>query len=182
MKIGIVIGSIRQERKGADVAEWVARRASEVAEADFEVLDLREFDLPFMTSATVPAMANRQYESEAVTRWSQAVDSCDGFVFVTPEYNYGLPGAFKNAVDLLGPEWVRKTVAFVSYGGDGGTRATAQWRQVVANFDMLDVRATVPLSLFRDFDANGFVPEGRHEGELNTLLAQLISLTGKVRG
>src|SRR5262245_48337688 len=135
MKIGIIVGSIRDGRKGAAVGDWVAQRAAEVADAQFEVLDLKEFDVPLMTSSTMPAMADRQYESDNVTRWSQAVDSCDGFIFVTPEYNYGLPGGFKNAVDTLGPEWTHKTVAFVSYGGDGGHRATAQWRQVIVNFE-----------------------------------------------
>lgn len=180
MKIGIVIGSIREGRKGADVGNWVAQRATEVTDVTFEVLDLKEFDLPFMTSATLPAMANRQYESDSVTRWSQAVDSCDGFIFVTPEYNYGLPGAFKNAIDSLGPEWGQKTVGFVSYGGDGGHRATAQWRQVVANFEMLDVRATVALSIYRDFDETGFAPQPRRPKELSVLLDQLISLTRKI--
>lgn len=181
MRIGIIVGSIRQGRKGAAVADWVAARAAEVTDATFEVLDLKDFDLPLMTSATLPAMANRKYDSDEVSRWSAAVDACDGFIFVTPEYNYGLPGAFKNAVDSLGPEWNRKTVAFVSYGGDGGIRATAQWRQVVTNFEMLDVRAALGLSIFREFDETGFLPDERRNGELNVLFSQLVSLTGKVQ-
>jgi NAD(P)H-dependent FMN reductase len=177
MKIGIIIGSIRDGRNGKAVGDWVAQQAAKVAESQFQVLDLREFGLPLLTSATPPAAADRQYGSEPVTRWSQAVDDCDGFIFVTPEYNHGVPGAFKNAVDSLGPEWIGKTVAFVSYGADGGVRATEQWRQIVANFQMLDARAQVALSLFQDFDKDGFAPQDRRAGELATLFGQLITLT-----
>lgn len=177
MKIGIIIGSIRDGRNGKAVGDWVTQQAAEVAGSQFQVLDLREFGLPLLTSATPPAAADRQYGSERVTRWSQAVDDCDGFIFVTPEYNHGVPGAFKNAVDSLGPEWIGKTVAFVSYGADGGVRATEQWRQIVANFQMLDIRAQVALSLFQDFDNDGFAPQDRRAGELATLFGQLIALT-----
>lgn len=182
MKIGIIVGSIRDGRSGKAVGDWVAERAAQHGDADFALLDLKEFDVPLLTSATVPAAANKQYDSPNVTRWSQAVDSCDGFVFVTPEYNHGVPGAFKNALDNLGSEWMNKTVGFVSYGADGGTRAVEQWRQIVANFSMLDVRAQVSLSLFTDFGADGFAPQERRAGELATVLDQLIALTAKVTG
>jgi NAD(P)H-dependent FMN reductase len=181
MKIGIIIGSIRDGRNGKAVGDWVAQCAARRSEdADFETLDIKEFDLPLLTASTLPAMANRQYNSTQVTNWSQVIDSCDGFVFVTPEYNHGVPGAFKNAIDNLGPEWMHKTVAFVSYGADGGTRAVEQWRQIVANLAMLDVRAQVSLSIFRDFGADGFEPSERRDAELATVFDQLIRLTAKV--
>lgn len=111
MKIGIVIGSIREDRKGELVGKWVEHAGAAREDVAVEVLDLREFDVPLLTSATVPAAADRAYDSPAVTRWGQAVDACDGFVFVTPEYNHGVPGPLKNAVDSLGPEWTGKTIA-----------------------------------------------------------------------
>lgn len=91
-----------------------------------------------------------------------------------------MPGAFKNAVDSLGSEWFGKTVGFVAYGADGGVRAVEQWRQIVANFQMLDVRAQVSLSLFAEFGADGFTPLERRVGELAALFDQLITLTAKV--
>jgi NAD(P)H-dependent FMN reductase len=181
MKIGIVIGSIREGRKGELVANWVAEAAAARDGVTVEILDLKEFGVPLLTSETVPAAANRQYDSPEVTRWSQAVDGCDGFVFVTPEYNHGMPGPFKNAVDSIGPEWTGKTVAFVAYGADGGVRAVEQWRQVVVNFQMVDVRAQVSLSLFTDFGSDGLALLDRREGELGTLLDQLVDLTGRLR-
>ena len=180
MKIGIIVGSIRAGRAGAGVGAWVAEQAAQRSDAQFELVDLKTFDVPLLTSATVPAAAEKQYESENVQRWSAAIDACDGFIFVTPEYNHGVPGAFKNAVDSLGSEWFGKTVGFVSYGADGGVRAVEQWRQIVANFQMLDVRAQVSLSLFTEFGADGLTPLERRTGELTTLFDQLITLTAKV--
>ena len=180
MRIGIIVGSIREGRSGAAVGTWVAEQAAGRADAQFELIDLKTFDVPLLTSATVPAAAKKQYESENVQRWSAAIDACDGFIFVTPEYNHGVPGALKNAVGSLGSEWFGKTVGFVSYGADGGVRAVEQWRQIVANFQMLDVRAQVSLSLFTEFGADGFTPLERRAGELAGLLDQLITLTAKV--
>ncbi|HEX5144479.1 MAG TPA: NAD(P)H-dependent oxidoreductase [Mycobacterium sp.] len=182
MKIGIIIGSIREGRNGKAVGDWVAANAAGRDDAQFELIDLKEFDLPLMAAATLPAMANRKYDSAAVTRWSQTIDSCDGYVFVTPEYNHGVPGAMKNAVDSLGSEWTGKAVGFVSYGADGGIRSVEQWRQIIANFQMLDVRAQVSISVFAEFGADGFTPAERRAAELHTLLDQVADLAKKLGG
>lgn len=177
MNIGIIIGSIRDGRNGEAVANWVAERASQRTNADFELLDLKSFDVPLLTSATVPGAANKQYDSPQTQAWSDAVDACDGFVFVTPEYNHGVPGAMKNAFDSLGAEWAHKTVAFVSYGADGGIRAVEHWRAVVSNFHMVDIRSQVPLGLFTDWNDGNFAPIDRRAGELDGLFDELITKT-----
>lgn len=183
MKIGIIIGSVRDGRVGENVATWVAEQAATRSEAEFEVIDLAALNVPILTAETLPAAAKKQYDSEAVTRWSAAVDACDGFVFVTPEYNHGVPGAFKNAVDSLGPEWTGKTVGFVSYGADAGVRSVEQWRQIIANFEMHDVRQQVSLRRFEEFGQDGSLQlSDRRDGELSTLFDQLVELTAKVRG
>lgn len=125
VKIGIVIGSIREGSVGQSVADWILAQVEDNTAAEFTVLDLKEFNVPLLTSATVPGAANKVYDSPEATAWSQAVDVCDGFIFVTPEYNHSVPGAFKNAFDSLGSEWGGKTVAFVSYGAEGGVRCRA---------------------------------------------------------
>jgi len=157
MKIGIIVGSVRETRKGGNVGTWVEKLAVDRTGADYELIDLRTFDVPLLTTGTHPMAANRSYESDAVQRWSEAIDGCDAFVFVTPEYNHGVPGAFKNAVDSLGPEWMGKAVAFVSYGSANGVRAVEQWRQILANFSIVDVRAQVILSMFTDLEEDGTV-------------------------
>ncbi len=177
MKIGIILGSIREGRAGESVARWVAEHAASRADVTYELIDLKSFDVPLLTSATVPGAANKQYDDERVTRWSRAIDSCDGYVFVTPEYNHGVPGGLKNAFDVLGGEWADKAVAFVSYGAEGGVRAVEHWRQIVANFRMFGVRQQVSLSTFTEFDDDGVAPAERRTGEIATLFDQLESAT-----
>lgn len=179
MKIGIVIGSIRQGRKGEAVGRWVERLANERGGAQFELIDVASYDLPPLTAETLPAMAKKQYDSPQVTRWSQAIDACDGYVFVTPEYNHSVPGAFKNAVDLLGSEWTGKSVGFVSYGAEAGVRAVEHWRQIIANFSMIDVRQQVSMSAFAEFSNGEFTPNDRRAGELATMLQQLIAAVAR---
>lgn len=174
MNIGIIIGSVRDDRKGDDVGSWVHKQArARDTEATYELIDLRQFDLPVLTSATVPGAAKRQYDDERVTRWGTVIDGCDAFIFVTPEYNHGIPGGFKNAFDVIYPEWVKKAVAFVSYGAASGFRVVEAWRGVVGNADMYDIRAQVAFSTFVDFDGEEFTPAERHPGELDDLMESL---------
>ncbi|AVM63807.1 MULTISPECIES: NADPH-dependent FMN reductase [Dietzia] len=177
MKIGIILGSIREERTGKSVAEWVAQQARDRQDATYELVDLKSFDIPLLTSATVPGAANKQYEDERVQRWSSAIDSYDAFVFVTPEYNHSVPGGLKNAFDSLGNEWADKPVAFVSYGAEGGVRAVEHWRQIVANFRMFGVRQQISLSLFTEFGPEGVRPAERRTEEIATLFDQLEEAT-----
>lgn len=182
MRIGIVIGSIREGRKGAAVGEWVLSHAAERGDAAYELIDLKSFNVPLLTDAVVPGAANRQYSSPEVRAWGAALDACDGFVFVTPEYNHGVPGAFKNAVDSIYPELVGKAVAFVGYGADAGVRAVEAWRPVVANFQMVGVRAQVSLSAFHDWSGEDFTPGDRRAGEVRGMLDQLLAMTTTLRG
>lgn len=180
MKIGIVIGSIREGRFGESVGAWVKSVADKRSDAEYEIIDLKSFDVPLLTSNTMPGMANKKYDSPQVTAWSQAIDACDAYVFVTPEYNHGVPGAFKNAVDSLGSEWMGKAVGFVGYGAEGGVRSVEQWRPIVANFSMVDVRQQLAISIFTEAGEGGFQPSGRREKELKTLLDQLVGMATKL--
>ena len=127
MKVGIVLGSVRDGRAGEAVANWVAKGAAG-REATYELIDLKAFDVPLLTTNTHPMRAKKSYDDERVQAWSDAIDACDAYIFVTPEYNHGVPGALKNAVDSLGQEWVGKTAALVGYGSVGGVRAIENWR------------------------------------------------------
>lgn len=183
MKIGIIIGSIRVER----VTEAVAKYVHNVAERrsggfTYELVDIAEFDVPLLTSPVHPMVADKNYDDPNVQNWSDAIDQFDGYVFVTPEYNHGVPGGFKNAVDSLGAEWVGKPVAFVGQGSVGGVRAIEQWRQIVANFSMPVVRAELNFNLFIDWKDGEFTPAERHENEVHGMCEQLEELVAKIRG
>lgn len=164
MKIGIVLGSVRDGRKGAAVAQWVAE-AAKGREATYEVIDLKAFDVPLLTASVHPMMAKKKYDDERVQAWSDAIDACDAYIFVTPEYNHGVPGALKNAVDCLGGEWVGKAVGLVGYGAVGGVRAIENWRLVLANFSMKVVRHELNLSTFTDWAKDEFTPAERRADE-----------------
>ena len=181
LQIGIIVGSIREGRKGSKVGRWVADIAAGRSDAQYVLLELADYELPLLTDATVPGGANRQYDSEARTRWGRDIDLCDAFVFVTAEYNHGVPGAFKNAYDSIGPEWANKVVGFVSYGSVSGARAVEQWRQIVATFGMVDVAPQVAMSTFSEFDREGgFAPNERHVAELEALLDAVVTRANKL--
>ncbi|MET1060107.1 MAG: NAD(P)H-dependent oxidoreductase [Nocardioides sp.] len=177
MRIGIIVGSTRPGRKGAGVGAWVHEIASRRDDAEFELVDLADYDLVLLDEETVPSDAHRNYASAATRRWSAKIDELDGFVWVTPEYNHGVPAALKNALDVLWPEWGNKTVGFVAYGFDGGTRSVEQWRMIVAAAFMIAVRPQVALQNFADFDGNRFTPQDRRERELTSLLDHLVRMT-----
>lgn len=101
-RIGIIIGTTRDNSAGKVVGEWLYDLAQGRQDGvEYTLLDLKEFDVPLLTTDVIPATANKQYADEKVQAWSDAVDACDGFVFVTPEYNRSVPGPFKNAFDCL---------------------------------------------------------------------------------
>jgi NAD(P)H-dependent FMN reductase len=181
VKIGIVIGSTRPGRKGAGVGAWVHEIASRRDDAEFEIVDLADYGLVLLDEETVPSDAGGEYASAATRRWSRKIDELDGFVWVTPEYNHGVPAAMKNALDVLWAEWGNKTVGFVAYGFDGGTRSVEQWRMIVAAAFMIAVRPQVALQNFADFDANTFTPLDRRERELTSLLDSLVRMTDATR-
>lgn len=182
MKIGIIVGSIRQGRKAEGVAQWVAQGVAGRDGVEAELLDLAVFKLPIFDAPKPPMMLKRQYDSEAVRAWSQAVDSCDGFIFVLPEYNRSIPAVLKNAVDWLAPEWMDKNAACVSYGSVGGVRAVEHLRHVLANFNMHVIRPQVMLSLFTDFADNSVVSNERQQKDLKSLVDDLVAAVARQQG
>ena len=177
MKIGVIIGSIRKGRTAEKVAAWLRENIGEREGFEYEFIDLADFELPLYDGAGLPMLMNKQYDNPEVTRWSQAVDSCDGFIFITPEYNRTIPGAFKNAYDLLSTEWRHKPFALVSYGGAGGVRAQETWRVVAAAYEMVDVGASVALIRRLDFPEGHFERTDHHDRTLGTVLTRLVELT-----
>ncbi|WP_298888877.1 NAD(P)H-dependent oxidoreductase [uncultured Serinicoccus sp.] len=173
MKIGIIIGSLREGRKGESVGRWVHEQAqAREGTTEFELIDLKSFGVPLLEWEKVPGGAKKQYPYDSVLAWSAAVDACDGFVLVTPEYNHSVPGGLKNATDWLYPEWQGKAAGLVGYGSEGGVRAIEHWRLILANYSTVVVRQQVSLSTMEEFDGAQVRPNERRPGELGTLLDQ----------
>lgn len=171
-RIAIILGSTRPNRRGEPVAKWVLEIASRRGDAEFELIDLCDYPLPHLDEPLPPRL--RQYQHDHTKEWAQAIASFDGFVIETPEYNSGVAGVLKNALDYLFEEWRNKAVGFVSYGSFGGVRAAEHLRLVVAELEMADVRQQVALSLFADFDDDeNFAPREHNIDALMTMLDQV---------
>jgi len=174
IKIGIIIGSTRPERKAEAVAKWVYEIAVKRTEAVFELLDIQDYNLPLLDEPFPPSM--HKYVNEHTKVWSEKIKSLDAFIFVTPEYNHSTSGALKNAIDFLYVEWNNKAAGFVSYGASSGFRAVEQLRLIMAELQIADVRAQVALSIFTDFENyTVFKPAPQHEARVNAMIDQLIT-------
>jgi NAD(P)H-dependent FMN reductase len=180
LRIAIIVGSTRPGRKAEAVAKWVYEIAQKRSDAEFELVDIKDFDLPLLDEPVSPIMG--QYTHQHTKTWSAKIASFDAYVFVTPEYNHGTSGALKNAIDFLYHEWVNKAAGFVSYGGAGGARAVEQLRLVMAEVQIATVRNQVLLSMFTDFENfSVFKPASQHEKSVNAMLDQVIAWGGALK-
>lgn len=179
LKILIIVGSTRPNRKGLGVAQWVLSQAAKRTDAKFELVDLAEINLPLLDEPIPPS--SRQYQHQHTKDWSQIIDPADGFIIVTPEYNHGYPAALKNAIDFLWYEWNNKAVGFVSYGSNGGVRAVEQLRQVAAEVELADIRYHLTLGLRDDFADGKLQPKPHHAERLDKLLTQLLTWSAALK-
>jgi len=174
IRIAIILGSTRPGRVGEGVARWAHGVAARRSDAEYELVDIKDFNLPLLDEPLPPSRG--QYSKDHTKKWAAKIASFDGFVFVAPEYNHGISGALKNAIDFLYREWNNKAAGFVSYGSAGGTRAVESLRLVMGELMVADVRQQVILSLANDFENfTKFKPAPSHEKALNTLLDQLVA-------
>jgi len=183
VKIGIIIGSTRPGRKGDQVAKWVYDHAVSRTDAEFELVDLADFDLPHLDEELPPSSG--QYANEHTRAWSAKVASFDGYIFVTPEYNHAPSGALKNALDFVYNEWNNKAAGLVSYGGfANGLRAAELLRQILGELQIADVRQQVAFSLMTDFENYSVLKPAStvQEGQLATMLDQLVSWATALQG
>ncbi|GAA1946997.1 NAD(P)H-dependent oxidoreductase [Brevibacterium antiquum] len=184
-RIAIIVGSTRKHRRGRLVADWVYEhgRTHSPAGVDFDLIDLSDFSLPVLDEPYPAGWGIYQHDHSQ--RWAEAIDAYDGYVFVIAEYNHGVPGPLKNAIDYLYDEWSNKSAGFVSYGADGGVRAVEQMRTIAAELGLADVREQVVLSTFTDFDyaesdvthpaaTGAFAPAARHADDLSATLHSVV--------
>jgi NAD(P)H-dependent FMN reductase len=146
IKIQIIIGSTRQNRFSEKAASYIYQETKKKKDIDVELVDLRDYPLPFYDEAVAPALLekmNHTYTKEVVKKWTSKIAEADGYIIVTAEYNHGYPGVLKNALDYVFKEWNRKAVGFVGYGNAGGARAIEQLREVAIELDMVPIRSAI---------------------------------------
>ncbi len=142
--IKILTGSIRPGRFNVQPVNWIFEIAQKRSDISVELIDLEKLNLPFLDEPIPPLQ--HKYSKEHTIAWSKVIDTADGFIFVTPEYNHSISPVLKNAVDYLNHEWNFKPITFVSYGSQaGGARSVEHWRGVAGELKMYDLREQVLL-------------------------------------
>lgn len=185
LKIGVILGSIREGRAGAHVADWFMKITKDYDQVEFDFLDLKEFNMPLFADAILPSMRqSSDHNLPAVDRWLKRLDALEGFIIITPEYNHGYSSATKNALDYASREWTHKPVGFVGYGGfAGGARAVEQLRQVAAELRMYDVRDQVLIpTIWSAFDEAGQLKDNElHVKNAKLVIENVVELITKFR-
>lgn len=141
LKIGIIISTTRASRFGHKPAEWIRDLAAERPDIAAEIVDLRDYPMPFFDEVASNAWVPSQ--NPVAQRWQQTVAAFDGFIFVTAEYNHSIPAVLKNALDYASPEWNKKAAGLVGYGSVGGARAVEHLRLIAAELQLATVRTGV---------------------------------------
>ncbi|MEU9536499.1 MULTISPECIES: bifunctional NAD(P)H-dependent oxidoreductase/GNAT family N-acetyltransferase [Streptomyces] len=178
LRVLVLVCSTRPNALGPAVGRWLTDALAPSSEAlgvELVPVSIGDLDLPFLDEEEHPSSGILRHEHSR--RWSRMVDEADGFVVVTPEYNYGMPATLKNALDYLGPEWAWKPVGFVSYGHtSAGTRAVQHAKQVVSTLRLVPLGATVALRIADVTGGNGLEPTPHHVDAAQGLLAELVRL------
>ena len=144
-RIGIIISTTREGRFGERAARWVAQLAETRSDLDVEVVDLRDYPLPFFESVASPRFV--PIDTPEAQKWSGKLAELDGYVFVTAEYNHSISGVLKNALDFVFAEPARKPAAFVGYGAVGGARAVEQLRLIAVELSMVPLNRAVHINM-----------------------------------
>src|ERR1700724_2340267 len=186
MTLSVIVGSTRQGRFSEKPAQWIVEELRKREAIEARLLDLRDFPMPFFDQPLPPAMPGRPaYEHEVVKKWTAQIGASDGFVFVTPEDNYGTSAVLKNAVDWVYPEWNRKAAAFVSYGSAMGARSVQQLCETAIELQMAPVRSSVhiPVATLWAHFQGGDVEKGLAELEkqAQTMIDDLLWWTAALK-
>ncbi|MBV9786872.1 MAG: NAD(P)H-dependent oxidoreductase [Chloroflexi bacterium] len=182
-KIAVIISSTRETRFGEKPAQWIYNLATQRSDIDVEILDLRDFPLPFFDEVASNAWVPSQ--NEVAQRWQKKVAEYDGYIFVTAEYNRSITGVLKNALDYAYPEWNKKPAAFVGYGSVGAARAIEQLRLICVELQMAPTRTGVHI---QGADFMAVWQQGKNIAELEylqqnaaTMLDELIWWTNALK-
>jgi len=177
MKIGVILGSIRKIRRGERVAKWLMPQLSQFKDVEFELLDLRDYPLPFYSEDNSPDSLENGYTNKMATKWAAKIGEKDAFIIIAAEYNHGPAAVLKNALDWVYNEWVKKPIAFVSYapGAGSGIRSVEQLRENVIELQMAPMREAIHISHVLDtIDEKGNLAKGHYNDRVVIVVEQLL--------
>jgi NAD(P)H-dependent FMN reductase len=175
-KIGIILGSTRQNRISPAIAAWVEANIAKHSALTYEILDLKEINLPLFDEPTAPSVAAGI--SESAIAWASKVSSFDAFIIVSAEYNAGYPAPLKNAIDYLKNEWLNRPVFIVSYGFGGGSSAAHQLNEVFTRIGSVQIEPNIAILIGDKLNESGAIenPETTlaiHDAELEVALSAI---------
>jgi NAD(P)H-dependent FMN reductase len=180
VQLKIIVGSTRQGRAADLFLPWLLGRARGHGGFDVDLLDLRDWPLPFFaeTRATVGNPADPTYSQPVVKAWNQKMADADAILFVTPEYNHSIPGVLKNALDSVFASYAlrNKVAAFVGYSGGAvaGARAVEHLVQICFESEMVTLRDCLLVPRVHDaFDADHAPRDPAAQASLDVLLDNL---------
>jgi NAD(P)H-dependent FMN reductase len=176
LKIKVIVGSTRPNRFSEKIAMWITEEAKKKG-LDVEVLDLRDYPLPFFNESAPVAYLKGQYSpeaSEVLKKWEIKIGEADGFIMTVAEYNHGYTAVLKNAIDYVYGQWFRKAVAYVSYGAGGGVSANDQLKAIATQLQMMSVPSVHIADPSSYLDEQGNFKSEKFEKKASDMLDQLI--------
>lgn len=184
MKLLVIIGSTRINRNAERVKSWLSQQLVSDESTTYEIVDLRDMRLPFYDEIkSVGGLDYEEFNHPEAAAWGRLVESADGFIFVTPEYNHGPPATIKNAIDYAWRGWNYKPMSIVSYstGQIAGARAAEQLRLMALGVKLLPLPAAVHIAHITDaIDENGIVSSDATTKALTSLTEELTSIAAKL--
>lgn len=155
LNVKVIVGSTREGRFSEKTLPWLTAALDAAEGLEYEVLDLRDWEMPFFNESVSPAyVEGGNYPNEVVKQFATKINEADAFLVIAPEYNHGYTAVLKNAFDSVYAEWNQKVIGFVSYGSVGGGRVVEQLRQVAVELQMAPIRNAVhiqaPWNLLND--------------------------------
>ncbi len=175
-KILIVIGSARPGRVADKVLGYIKQDLQNRAAVSYEVVDLKEADLPFFDNELSPLQPDYTITNPQVQAWSEAVQAADSVLFITPEYNHTLSAIQKNALDSLGADWANKPISAVAYGWSGGSLAVATLREVLENVKADAKHAMAQLAFMKDLNPDGtLLDEASVQSQIAATIDELVA-------
>ncbi|CAN5143248.1 NAD(P)H-dependent oxidoreductase [soil metagenome] len=178
MNVKVILSSTRQNRQGEKISGWVMQELIGSKNLNVELLDLREYELPYYDDPLPASLLKQPYLPEVRQKWAEKIKEADAFIIITPEYNHSYPAVLKSALDSIYSEWNNKAVAFISYGGSAnGSRAVEHLRLVAIELQMAAIREGIHIGLFSGeqiFDEAGQMLVKSNTHKLQKLTDQLV--------
>ncbi len=152
MKLGIIVGTTRQNRQTLKQARWVLEGTRKLKGVEAELVDLKDYPMPFFDEPISPRYNPDRVIDPAVVPWLKKLESFDAYVFVTAEYNHAIPGVLKNALDYVTWEIQRKPASVVSHGSAGGARAAINLKIILSESKAVPLPTYTPLTMVKMSD------------------------------